>query len=534
MNITNKIIYQIYPKSFNDTNDDGKGDINGIIEKLDYLKDLGVDMLWLTPIFSSPQNDNGYDVSDYYNVDPSYGTNQDLDRLIEAATARGIGLMFDMVLNHTSTEHSWFKKALKGENQYMDYYFFTKEKYNWESKFGGSAFEYVDDLKMYYLHLFDTTQADLNWENAEVFEELVKIINFWIDKGIKGFRFDVINLISKPEVFSNTVNTDGRELYTDGKNVHHLLKNLNKRTFGLKEDIITVGELSSTDIPNSIEYTKIGNNELDTIFNFHHLKTDYKDGNKWELDTFDFRAFKNLMIEWQYSLQENGGMMSLFLNNHDQPRAVSRFGNDSEYHFESATMLATATMLMRGVPFIYQGEEIGLPNAYFDNLSDYRDIESINAYNTLIQTNSHEDTIKILLARSRDNGRTPMPWNTTDYHGFSTIEPWIPFTKHTSFTTVEQQLSNPDSILSYYKRLIKLRKSDDDFTRSTIHFVEIETDSILAYTRGKYLIISNFSDESKDLSSTYTGTVVLSNINKKGSTIVSSLEPYECIILTID
>ena len=371
-----KVVYQIYPKSFMDSNGDGFGDLKGVTAKLDYLADLGVDYLWLTPFFPSPQRDNGYDVADYRAVDPRYGTMENLEELIREADRRGIGLMLDMVFNHTSTEHEWFKKALAGDKKYQDYYIFkdgTPDCYptNWVSKFGGPAWEYVPCLGKWYLHLYDVMQADLNWENPAVREEMADILRFWKAKGIKGFRFDVINVISKPKFYEDDYEGDGRRFYTDGRNVHKYLKEL--VAAGGIDGMITVGEMSSTTLENCIGYTAEGNHELTMCFNFHHLKVDYKDGQKWELREPDYLAMKKLFQTWQEGMQAHGGWNALFWCNHDQPRAVSRFGSDTTYWKESAKMLAVATHFMRGTPYIYQGEELGMTNPHFTKIEQYRD-----------------------------------------------------------------------------------------------------------------------------------------------------------------
>lgn len=369
-----KVIYQIYMKSFRDSDHDGFGDLKGVTEKLDYLQELGVDILWLTPFFSSPQNDNGYDISDYYSIDPLFGTMQDLEELIREAEQRGLSLMFDMVFNHTSTEHEWFRKAVSGDPEYMDYYIFKDgdpdtPPTNWISKFGGPAWEYLPNLGKWYLHLFDKTQADLNWNNPKVREELKQVVRFWKEKGIKGFRFDVVNLISKPEVFQDDMKGDGRRFYTDGPHVHEFLKELVRDT--KIEDMVTVGEMSSTDIKNCIRYSRPEEKELSMCFNFHHLKIDYKSGDKWELMDPDRLELKRLLEDWQLNMQEQNGWNAVFWCNHDQPRIVSRLGDDKRYWKESAKMLAACIHLLRGTPYIYQGEEIGMTNPGFMEIGQY-------------------------------------------------------------------------------------------------------------------------------------------------------------------
>lgn len=464
MNFENKVVYQIYPKSFYDSNNDGIGDLNGITEKLDYIKHLGVDYIWITPFFVSPQRDNGYDVADYCNIDPTYGTMEDFDRLSAEAKKRGIGIMLDMVFNHTSTEHKWFKKALAGEKKYQDFYIFKKgEKNNpptnWVSKFGGNAWEYVEELESYYLHLFDRTQADLNWENPEVREEIYKVVKFWLDKGVNGFRFDVVNLISKPEKFENDYQGDGRRFYTDGPKIHEYLKGLNQNTFGQKEDIITVGEMSSTSMENCFKYSGKDENELSMVFNFHHLKVDYKNKDKWALQPFDFQELKDILNSWQVGMQEHNGWSALFWCNHDQPRVVSRFGDDKNYWKKSAKMLGTVVHMLRGTPYIYQGEEIGMTNSYFDTISQYKDVESINYHKILMDSGlSDEEAMKIVMERSRDNGRTPMQWSDEINGGFSKGTPWIESIKNYKEINVKNQIDDEDSIFNYYRKLIALRK----------------------------------------------------------------------------
>ncbi|MEY8303509.1 alpha,alpha-phosphotrehalase [Anaerosalibacter bizertensis] len=495
-------IYQIYPKSFYDSNGDGIGDLKGVTEKIWYLKELGIDYIWLTPFYVSPQNDNGYDVSDYKSIDPKFGTMEDFENMVIEADKYNIGIILDMVLNHTSTEHIWFKKAMSGDEKYKDYYIFKKPKNgqaptNWMSKFGGSAWKYVEKFDEYYLHLFHETQADLNWENPQVRKELYDIVNFWIDKGVKGFRLDVINLISKPSKFKDDNIGDGRRYYTDGPKVHEYLKELNKRTFGKYEGIITVGEMSSTDIENCIRYSNPKEEELDMVFNFHHLKVDYKDGEKWSLMDFDFIELKKILIEWQLGIADGDGWNALFWCNHDQPRVVSRFGNDSKYWKESAKMLATSIHMLRGTPYIYQGEEIGMTNPYFNNIEDYRDVESLQYYDILKNKGMNTDEIlKILQSKSRDNSRTPMQWDNSQNGGFTTGKPWISVNKNFNDINVKEALKDKDSIFYHYKKLIKLRKEYDIISYGDFSPILEEDEEIFAYIRSykneKLLVINNF------------------------------------------
>lgn len=541
---SNKVIYQIYPKSFKDSNGDGIGDLRGVAEKLDYLKDLGVDYLWLTPFFVSPQRDNGYDVADYRNIDPMFGTMEDLDNLIAEGEKRNIGLMFDMVFNHTSTSHEWFRRALAGEKKYQDYYIFKEgapdqPPTNWQSKFGGSAWEYVSSLGKWYLHLFDVTQADLNWKNPEVREELKEVIRFWKVKGVKGFRFDVVNLISKPEIWEDDFEGDGRKFYTDGPYVHEYLKELVRDT-GI-EDYVTVGEMSSTTLEHCIRYSGAEEKELSMCFNFHHLKVDYKDGNKWELMEPDYMELKVIFEKWQMGMQRGNAWNALFWCNHDQPRIVSRFGNEGEYWKESAKMLAGMIHLMRGTPYIYQGEEIGMTNPHYTSIEQYADVESRNYYEILLnEGKTKEEALEILAARSRDNSRTPMQWTDERYCGFSDTKPWIPVSDNFEKINVKKQKQDRDSILEFYKKLIMLRKEKEVIARGNIEFMEVENAGVLAYTRcldkQKLLVCCNFRDVESQMEFTQewkSGRKILGNYeeNHKNNYKVLTLRPYEIIVL---
>ena len=541
---SNKVIYQIYPKSFKDSNGDGIGDLRGVAEKLDYLKDLGVDYLWLTPFFVSPQRDNGYDVADYRNIDPMFGTMEDLDNLIAEGEKRNIGLMFDMVFNHTSTSHEWFRRALAGEKKYQDYYIFKEgapdqPPTNWQSKFGGSAWEYVSSLGKWYLHLFDVTQADLNWKNPEVREELKEVIRFWKAKGVKGFRFDVVNLISKPEIWEDDFEGDGRKFYTDGPYVHEYLKELVRDT-GI-EDYVTVGEMSSTTLEHCIRYSGAEEKELSMCFNFHHLKVDYKDGNKWELMEPDYMELKVIFEKWQMGMQRGNAWNALFWCNHDQPRIVSRFGNEGEYWKESAKMLAGMIHLMRGTPYIYQGEEIGMTNPHYTSIEQYADVESRNYYEILLnEGKTKEEALEILAARSRDNSRTPMQWTDERYCGFSDTKPWIPVSDNFEKINVKKQKQDRDSMLEFYKKLIMLRKEKEVIARGNIEFMEVENAGVLAYTRcldkQKLLVCCNFRDVESQMEFTQewkSGRKILGNYeeNHKNNYKVLTLRPYEIIVL---
>lgn len=525
MDFSNKVVYQIYPKSFRDTNGDGFGDILGVIEKLDYLQELGVDYLWLTPFFPSPQKDNGYDVADYCAIDSRFGTMADLEELIKQGEKRGIGLMLDMVFNHTSTEHVWFQKALEGEEKYQKYYIFKdgtpdKAPTNWQSKFGGSAWEYVKGLKKWYLRLYDVTQADLNWDNREVREELKDILRFWKEKGIRAFRFDVINVISKPEKMEDDFQGDGRRFYSDGPYVHEYLKELVKDA-GI-EDFVTVGEMSSTSLEHCIRYSAPEEKELSMCFNFHHLKVDYKDGDKWSLMPADYKKLKELFIKWQIGMQKGNGWNALFWCNHDQPRIVSRIGDEGDYWKESAKMLAGMIHLMRGTPYIYQGEEIGMLNAHYSSIEQYQDVESLNYYQILLEKGkTKEEAIATLAARSRDNSRTPMQWNKERYGGFSKTKPWLPMAA--SFRediTVEAQQKDKDSILNFYKKLIAIRKEYPVVAKGEISFLETEEDKVLIYQRSlgeqQLIVLCNLDKKKQEV-----------KINKEWSSYQILLENYQ-------
>ena len=502
-----QVVYQIYPRSFCDSNGDGIGDLPGITGKLDYLKDLGVDYLWLTPFFVSPQRDNGYDVADYCSVDPVFGTMADAEELISQANARGIGLMLDMVFNHTSTAHAWFQRALRGDPRYQAYYIFRegapdRPPTNWQSKFGGSAWEYVPELKKWYLHLFDVSQADLNWKNPEVREELKNVIRFWKAKGVRGFRFDVVNLISKPDKFLDDDLGDGRRMYTDGPRMHEYLRELVRDT-GM-DDLITVGEMSSTSLEPCIGYTKPENHELSMVFNFHHLKIDYKNGQKWELQPPDLAQLRSIFRTWQEGMAEGGGWSAVFWCNHDQPRAVSRLGDDRRYWKESAKMLATSIHLMRGTPYIYQGEELGMTNPCFDSISQYRDVESINYFRILTEGGlSAQEALAILQARSRDNSRTPMQWDGSPAAGFTSGTPWIGLPEGHERISAEAEEQDETSVLSYYKRLIRLRKQEKAISDGDIRFILPGEEGIIAYERtlgpDKITVFCNYTGQPREV-----------------------------------
>ena len=548
MDFKKMVVYQIYPKSFKDSNGDGFGDLKGIISKVDYIKKLGADCIWLTPIYISPQRDNGYDVADYCAIDPRYGTMDDFDTLAAECEKRNIIIMLDMVFNHTSADHIWFQRALLGDKKYRDYYIFKPAKEdggpptNWVSKFGGNAWEKVGDE--YYLHLFDKTQPDVNWENPELRREIFDIMDFWLKKGIRGFRFDVVNLISKPKVYEDDHQGDGRRFYTDGPKIHDYLKELNSATFG-KYQCVTVGEMSSTTIENCIKYSNPDENELSMTFNFHHLKVDYKDGNKWSDMDFDFAELKRLLHSWQSLMQEGNGWNAVFWCNHDQPRAVSRFGNDSKYRIESAKMLACAIHLMRGTPYIYQGEEIGMTNAYFESLTDYMDVESINYIEILKeQGKADNEILDILAAKSRDNTRTPMQWSSMPGAGFSDGKPWLQIAGSFDKINAEQAIADENSIFYFYQKLINLRKTQDIIAYGTYTPMFEECAGVLSYLREyngkKLLVICNFYEDEQELDvSSFADAfrdveILISNYDAvKCDANMLQLRPYEAVAVYV-
>ena len=528
-----KVVYQIYPKSYKDTTGNGVGDLRGIIEKLPYLKELGIDMIWLNPFYPSPQRDNGYDISDYTAVNPDFGTMEDFDEMVAVGQKLGIEFMLDMVLNHCSTDHEWFQKALAGDKYYQDFFILRDQPTDWVSKFGGNAWAPFGETGKYYLHLYDVTQADLNWRNPSVREELFKVVNFWKNKGVKGFRFDVINVIGKDEVLEDCPIDDGKPAYTDRPITHDYLKMMNNATFGSEEGFITVGEMSATTIDNCILYTAPERKELSMAFNFHHLKVDYKDGQKWTIKDFDFEELKRLFHTWGEEMSVGNGWNALFYNNHDQPRALNRFVDIKNFRNEGATMLAASIHLSRGTPYIYMGEEIGMIDPDYNSMDDYVDVESINAYQMLLdQGKSPEQAFKIIQAKSRDNSRTPMQWDASENAGFSTATPWLKAGKSYPTINVENEKNGP--IFTFYQELIRLRKklpiiSEGDY-RAAYH----ESNKVYAFERllngEQLLVLNNFFPEEVEielLDNYAQGHILISNYpdSKLGKTI--TLKPYQ-------
>lgn len=528
-----KVVYQIYPKSYKDTTGNGVGDLRGIIEKLPYLKELGIDMIWLNPFYPSPQRDNGYDISDYTAVNPDFGTMEDFEEMVAVGQKLGIEFMLDMVLNHCSTDHEWFQKALAGDKYYQDFFILRDQPTDWVSKFGGNAWAPFGETGKYYLHLYDVTQADLNWRNPSVREELFKVVNFWKNKGVKGFRFDVINVIGKDEALEDCPIDDGKPAYTDRPITHDYLKMMNNATFGSEEGFITVGEMSATTIDNCILYTVPERKELSMAFSFHHLKVDYKDGQKWTIKDFDFEELKRLFHTWGEEMSVGNGWNALFYNNHDQPRALNRFVDIENFRNEGATMLAASIHLSRGTPYIYMGEEIGMIDPDYNSMDDYVDVESINAYQMLLdQGKSPEQAFKIIQAKSRDNSRTPMQWDASENAGFSTATPWLKAGKSYPTINVENEKNGP--IFTFYQELIRLRKklpiiSEGDY-RAAYH----ESNKVYAFERllngEQLLVLNNFFPEEVEielLDNYAQGHILISNYpdSKLGKTI--TLKPYQ-------
>ena len=534
------VVYQVYIKSFSDADGDGLGDLRGITQRLDYLADLGIDYLWITPFFPSPQNDNGYDVSDYCAIEPTYGTMADFEDLAREAASRGIGLMLDMVFNHTSTQHVWFQKALAGDPHYLGYYKFVDAApdataddpgtppTNWQSKFGGSAWEYVPTLNKWYLHLFDVTQADLDWDNPEVRRELAGVLRFWRGKGVNAFRFDVVNLISKPDVYEDDFEGDGRRFYTDGPHIHEYLQELVQ--MGDIDGLMTVGEMSSTSLASCIDYSNPSHHELGMVFNFHHLKVDYPNGEKWELMEPDISRLRELFASWQEEMAAGGGWNALFWSNHDQPRPNSRFGDTEHFWYESSTLLATCTHLMRGTPYIYQGEELGQTIADFTSIEQYRDVESLNYYRILQERGKAPDeAFAIVHARSRDDGRTPMAWDASPHGGFTTGEPWLALCGNYPTINAQAEMEDPHSVRAYFKQLIALRKAEEVIQVGDVKFLPAPAEKVIAYERtwqGTRVVVQcNFSGDAQPACPTEGGELLVSNYDAPADG--QTLRPWE-------
>ncbi|EMI4299966.1 alpha-glucosidase [Vibrio vulnificus] len=494
------VVYQIYPRSFCDSNNDGIGDLNGIIGKLDYLKTLGVNVLWLSPVYKSPMDDNGYDISDYQDIAAEFGTMADMQNLLAQAKARDIRVVMDLVVNHTSDEHPWFVEARKSkDNPYRDYYIWRDAKPDGSvpddqgSIFGGSAWQWDEATQQYYFHLFSKRQPDLNWENPKVQQEVHKMMNWWIDQGIGGFRLDVIDLIGK-EI--------DKGITGNGPRLHPLLQEMNRATFGDK-DLLTVGETWGATPEIAKLYSDPERHELSMVFQFEHITLTWQHGDKWNPIPLDLKQFKHVLTKWQTELS-NQGWNSLFWNNHDLPRVVSKYGDDKRYRVESAKMLATALHFLKGTPYIYQGEEIGMTNVAFESLDQYKDIETLNFYKVKTESGvSHQHMMDAIHENSRDNARTPMQWSASPNGGFSQAKPWIEVNPNYPEINVEQALADSDSIFYHYQKLIELRKQHPAIVYGDFTPLFAEHDSVFAYVRShqdeQLLVINNFSDQDVSL-----------------------------------
>lgn len=536
----NSVVYQIYPRSFCDSNNDGIGDLQGIISKLDYLQGLGIDVIWLSPVYQSPMDDNGYDISDYQAIAAEFGTMEDMKRLMQQAEDRGIKVVMDLVVNHTSDEHAWFVEAKSDKNsQYRDFYIWRDADENGEapsdigSIFGGSAWQWDEENQQYYFHLFSKRQPDLNWENPEVHQKVFDMMNWWIDQGIGGFRLDVIDLIGK-EV--------DKKITGDGERLHPLLQKMNQATFGDK-DLLTVGETWGATPESAQLYSDPARHELSMVFQFEHITLLWEDGDKWKPKPLDLALFKQVMTKWQVELN-NKGWNSLFWNNHDLPRVVSKYGCDGQYRVESAKMLATTLHMMKGTPYIFQGEEIGMTNVAFDTLEEYKDIETLNFYRVKTESGvSHESMMKGIHANSRDNARTPMHWDNSDNAGFTQGTPWIKLNPNYPEINVAAALEDKNSIFYHYQKLIALRKQNPVIVYGD--FIPLfETHSaVFAYERKDadqhLVVLNNFSAEPQTLAlpehiANRSVECLISNLEpttQLGSELI--LAPYQSLVLAL-
>lgn len=545
------VIYQIYPRSFCDSNGDGIGDLQGITGKIGYLRELGIDVVWLSPVYQSPNDDNGYDISDYQKIMKEFGTMEDFDELLETAHANGIRIVMDLVVNHTSDEHAWFVESRSSrENPYRDYYIWREGKNggcpnNWESNFSGPAWEYDANTDMYYLHLFSRKQPDLNWENEAVREEVYRMMRWWLDKGVDGFRMDVINLISKTpglpdgEPIPGTPYGNSGPYTANGPRIHEFLQEMNRKALS-GYDVMTVGETPGVTVELAREYTGEDRQELNMVFQFEHMDVDSENGTKWTDKTFDLVQLKAILAKWQTGLKGQG-WNSLYWNNHDQPRVVSRFGNDGPYWEKSAKMLGTCLHMMQGTPYIYQGEEIGMTNVAFESIEEYRDIETLNVYREFTEERgvSPEDMMRYIHKKSRDNARTPMQWNGEAGGGFTAGTPWIAMNPNYKTINAEAQRKEPDSIFHYYQKLIRLRKEHLCIVYGDFTLLWPESKELFAYLRRDaeetLFVVCNFTENE------VACTVPEEFVPEKGRILISNyadavccrdlkLRPYEAVV----
>ncbi|BCG60370.1 glycoside hydrolase family 13 protein [Paenibacillus sp. URB8-2] len=551
------VFYQIYPRSFQDSNGDGVGDLKGITSRLDYLQELGIDVIWLSPVYQSPNDDNGYDISDYRNIMKEFGTMADFDEMLDAAHERGIKIMMDLVVNHSSDEHNWFMESRSSKDSpYRDYYIWRssregKEPNNWASFFGGSAWEIDPATGEYYMHLFSRKQPDLNWENPALRNEIYEMMTWWLDKGVDGFRMDVINFISKVpllpdgEIPKGLVYGNGVPYFVNGPRIHEFLQEMNSSVLS-RYDLVTVGEMPVVDIEEAMLYTGDERNELNMVFHFDHVNLGYGEYGRWSVEDWKLTELKTIFSKWQYGLEEKG-WNSLYWSNHDQPRAVSNFGNDSEeYRVISAKMLAVCLHMLKGSPYIYQGEELGMTNVHFHSIEDYRDIETVNGYRDFCGSGliAHDAMLNAIHHRSRDNARTPMQWNGEPNGGFTTGTPWIEVNPNYTAINAENVLADPNSIFYFYQQLIQLRKDNDIVVYGKYDLILEKHEEIYAYTRAwndeKWLVICNFSDSTPlfqlpvSLASYTSAAWVIGNYPESVRNIASfQLRPYEALVFSL-
>jgi len=543
------VVYQIYPRSFCDSNGDGIGDLNGITSKLDYLKELGIDVIWLSPVYKSPNDDNGYDISDYEDIMTEFGTMDDFDRMLAAAHERGIKIVMDLVVNHTSDEHPWFVESRSSkDNEKRDYYIWKegkdgKEPTNWGSAFSGPAWKYDEKTDMYYLHLFSVKQPDLNWENPKVRKEVFDMMTRWCEKGIDGFRMDVISLISKPEGYpdAKVVGLYGdMNICANGPKVHDYLKEMNEKVLS-KFDIMTVGETAGVTLEEAKKYANSEGSELNMVFQFEHMGLDGEGDFKWSTKPIPLVPLKENLTKWQLGLDEVA-WNSLYFCNHDQPRIVSRLGDDSdEFREVSAKCIATCLHMMQGTPYVYQGEELGMTNTVFKSVDDFRDLESINAYKELIESGLYtkEDMFPKIAHKSRDNARTPMQWDASENAGFTAGTPWIAVNPNYKKVNVADQLKREDSVFNYYKKLIRLRKENEIIVYGNYELLLPEDENIFAYVRTldnqKLLVVCNFSkaEQKFDFSGYENAKALISNYNRDARKD-GILKPYEATVLLLE
>ena len=545
------VVYQIYPRSFCDSNGDGIGDLNGITGKLDYLKELGIDVIWLSPVYKSPNDDNGYDISDYQAIMDEFGTMEDFDRMLATAHEKGIKIMMDLVVNHTSDEHKWFIESRKStDNPYRDYYIWRPAKEdgslpnNWGSCFSGPAWEYDKTTDMYFLHLFSKKQPDLNWDNPAVRQDVFDMMNWWLKKGVDGFRMDVISLISKePGLPDKEPGINGYATFNvsaNGPHVHEYLQEMRQKALN-NADTITVGECSGVTLEEAKKYARSDEKELNMVFQFEHMDVDSDEkAGKWTTRKMDLRNLKKILTRWQKGLQDIA-WNSLYWENHDQPRSVSRFGNDSdEYREISAKMLATCIHMMQGTPYVYQGEELGMTNCPFNTLDNFRDLESINAFHELTEQGkmTEEDMMAAIGYKGRDNARTPMQWDDSAYAGFSTTNPWIMVNPNYTKINAKDQVNREDSVFKYYQKLIKLRHESELIVYGTYDLILDDDKDIYAYIRTlgdeKLIVYCNFSDNTREveLPEEFTnGKVLISNYIDAKVNHKITLRPYEAIVI---